>query len=284
MPTGKGLWDAVRRGKEIGCTSVQVFTSSPRQWSSKPVTDEQVAALDKAVTESGIDRQALVSHDTYLINVAALDPAKRVQSEEALSRELGRCAQLGIPFVVSHMGAHGGEGVPAGLDKVVDSTKRILDAAPDGVTLLMETTAGQGSSLNARFDEIGEIFDRVGDRPNLGVCFDTCHVFAAGYDLRTPETFAATMDEFDRLVGLEKIKVFHVNDSQKGLGTRVDRHAHLGDGLIGPTAFWCLVHDPRFERVPMVVETPDADTMHEVNVKRLWDWAAMSEPPAAQKA
>lgn len=272
MPTGKGLPDAVRRGKEIGCTAVQLFTSSPRQWSSKPVTEVAAADLRRALEVTGIGRH-VVSHDTYLINLAAPDPDKRAQSVEALTREMTRCGQLGIPFVVSHMGAHMGQGVEEGLRLVAEGALEVLASSPTEVTLLMETTAGQGSSLNARFEELASVLDAARGPSNLAVCLDTCHVFVAGYDLRTPEAYESTFAEFDRLVGSDRIKVVHVNDSKKGCGSRVDRHEHLGVGEIGPGAFRCLVHDPRFENVPLLVETPEAETHHAANVARLWEWA-----------
>lgn len=278
MPTSGGLPTAVRNGKEIGCTAVQVFTSSPRQWASKPVTDLMAAELAAAVAETGMG--PVVSHDTYLINLCAPDAEIRRKSREALARELGRCGKLGIPFVVSHMGAHQGQGVEGGLRTVAEETREILAESPPDVTLLMETTAGQGSSLNSRFEEIATLLDLCGNVSNLAVCLDTCHVFAAGYDLTSPEGYTQVFDEFERLVGVHRIKVVHVNDSLKALGSRVDRHAHLGDGLIGDVAFRCLVHDPRFADVPLLVETPDAETMHSENVSRLWKWAGEPDPRA----
>lgn len=276
MPTAGGLASAVRKGKEIGCTAVQLFTSSPRQWASKPVSDAMVAELADAVSETSMG--PLVSHDTYLINLCAPDLEIRRKSREALARELQRCGQLGIPYVVSHMGAHQGQGVEEGLRIVAEETRAILAECPPGVTLLMETTAGQGSSLNARFEEVASLLDLCGGAANLAVCLDTCHVFAAGYDLSTTEGYTSTFDEFDRLVGMAQIKVVHVNDSLKPLGSRVDRHAHLGQGLIGETAFRCLVHDPRLENTPLLVETPDAETHHAENVARLWSWAGEPDP------
>lgn len=271
MPTGGGLDQAIRNGQAIGCTAVQVFTSSPQQWASKPLTEEGIAKFRAAVTECGMEG-AVISHDSYLINLSALAEEARKESREALTRELNRCGALGIPFVVSHLGAHMGEGVDAGLQLVAQGVRQALEESPESVTLLAETTAGQGSSLDARFEEIARLFELTGNPARLGVCLDTCHIFAAGYDLRTEEDYAATFAEFDRLVGVEKIKVIHCNDSAKPFGSRKDRHAHLGEGEIGPTAFECLVNDPRFERVPIVVETPDAEKEHARNVAALWAW------------
>lgn len=271
MPTGKGLWDAVNRGKEIGCTAIQVFTSSPRQWKSNPIKQEAVDALAKSLKETGIGHEHIVSHDTYLINLCHVEEEKRQQSVDALASELGRCGELGIPFVVSHIGSHKGQGESA-IQMAAENIKKILADSPDHVTLLMETTAGQGSSLNSSFEELAKIYEACGSPKNLAVCMDTCHIFVAGYDIRTPETYEATMSRFDELLGCDLIKIIHCNDSKKPLGSRVDRHEHLGDGTIGPDAFRLLVNDPRFENTPIVVETPEAETMHQVNVQRLWDW------------
>ena len=272
MPTGKGLWDAVRRGKEIGCTAVQVFTSSPQMWKAKDPADETVQKLADALKETGIGRH-IVSHDSYLINLAAPDEELREKSIQGLKGEIKRCSKLGIPFVVSHMGAHMGQGEDVGLKKIASATKRILKETPDNVTLLMETTAGQGSCLNWSFEHLATILDMVKGHKRLAVCLDTCHIFAAGYDIRTKAAYEKTFKEFDRLVGHRLIRAVHCNDSKMPFDSRKDRHAHLGEGEIGETAFKCLVKDKRFENTPILVETPDAETMHSVNVARLWKWA-----------
>lgn len=273
MPTGGGgAAQAVRDGKAIGCTAVQVFTKSPRVWASPPLTEEKIADFESAVAETGIT--ALVSHDSYLINLAAPQPDGREKGIEGLRAEMERCGRLGIPFVVSHMGAHMGDGEEAGLKRVIDGAKRVLGETPDSVTLLMETTAGQGSALNAKFEQLAAILDGCGRPARLAVCLDTCHIFAAGYDIRTQETYEATFAEFERLIGFERLKVVHCNDSKKGLGSRVDRHENLGDGEIGATAFRMLVRDPRFETIPIVVETPTEDDGHRKNVAKLWEWTS----------
>lgn len=272
MPVGKGFGAAVRNGHAIGCTAVQVFTNNPRQWSGKTITDEMAADLTAAREETGIT--ALVSHDTYLINLCAPNEEIKEKSKAAIKAEMARCAFLNIPFTVSHMGAHLGQGEEEGLRGIAESALEVLSDTPESVTLLMETTAGQGSSLNYRFEQIARILELTQSPARLCVCLDTCHIFAAGYDIRTAEGYEAVFAEFDRLIGIDRIKCIHCNDSKKDLGIRVDRHDNIGDGLIGLEAFRCLVNDPRFARVPIVVETPDAETMHAVNVKRLWDLKA----------
>ncbi len=272
MPTAGGLDKAIRNGAAIQCTAVQVFTSSPQQWKSKEVTPEAVHAFKTACQETGMG-QNVVSHDSYLINLAAPNDELREKSIAGLTREIGRCHEYGIPFVVSHMGAHMGQGVEVGLTRVAEATKRILRETPDDVTLLMETTAGQGTVLNSRFEELATIIGLCDGHPRLAVCLDTCHVFSAGYDLRTPETYAQTMKEFDERIGLDRLRVVHCNDSKFPFASHKDRHENLGEGSLGAQAFRCLVTDLRLEKVPIVVETPDADTMHAVNVQRLWEWS-----------
>ena len=268
MPTGKGLPSAVRAGAAIGCTAIQVFTNNPRQWKGRDIDDVEPGLLADALAETGMTGQ-IISHDTYLINLCAPDEEIRAKSQASLTAELLRCSKLGIPFVVSHMGAHMKQGEDVGIAKIAEAANEILKETPENVTLLMETTAGQGSSMNYRFDQIAAIIDACHGNPRLCVCLDTCHIFAAGYDIRTEETYEKTFTEFHRLVGIERIKTIHCNDSKKELGSRVDRHDNIGEGLIGPEAFKLLVNDPRFERVPIVIETPDADTMHAENLKRL---------------
>ena len=226
-------------------------------WHSKPVTPSMISSFRQAVSETGIDR--VVSHDSYLINLCAPDPAKRAQSIEGMKGEIERCAQYGIDRVVSHMGAHVGQGVDVGLSAVAESVKQVLAETPDSVTICMETTAGQGSALMSRFEELAFVLDALKGHPRLGVCLDTCHVFVAGYDIRTPSSFSLTFSEFDRIIGLDRLRVIHCNDSKKGLGSRVDRHEHLGEGEIGSEAFRCLVQDPRLADVPILLETAIAD-------------------------
>ena len=272
MPTGKGLGNALRAGKAIGCTAVQVFTSSPQQWKAKEITPDQVADFQKAREETGI--YSVTSHDSYLINLAAPDEELREKSMLGLSLEMVRCATYGIDRLVSHMGAYK-EDQDLGCARVAEAALAVLANTPESVTLCMETTAGQGSSLNWKFEQLARILELTGGPARLAVCLDTCHVFAAGYDIRTDEGYDKTFAEFDRLVGLDRLKVIHCNDSKKPLGSRVDRHEAIGKGEIGPRAFERLVKDPRFEAVPILLETPEAETMHEVNLKTLWGLQAL---------
>lgn len=267
MPTSGGLRLALQRGREIGCTAVQVFTSSPQQWKAKPMADEAVERFQQAQAATGID--CVVSHDSYLVNLCATNDEIRAKSIEGLKAEVERCARLGIRWVVSHMGSHLGAGEEAGLQAVAEGARRVFEETSDSVTLLMETTAGQGSALNYRFEHLATLIESLQGHPRLGVCLDTCHLFAAGYDLRDRESYEATFSELERWVGLDRVKAIHANDSKKGLGSRVDRHAHIGEGEIGIEAFRLLVNDPRWIEVPILLETPDAETMHKVNLERL---------------
>lgn len=272
MPTGKGLAHALTSGKAIGCTAVQVFTSSPQQWKAKTLGSEGVAAFRAAVAETGIE--ALISHDSYLVNLCAVTPEIAEKSVVALKGELDRCATLGIPLVVSHMGAHMGQGEEEGLRRVAEAALEVLAETDPSTTLLMETTAGQGTCLNHRFEQLARVLELAGAHPRLGVCLDTCHVHSAGYDLSTDEGYDATMADFARRIGFDRLRAVHANDSKHPAGSRKDRHEHLGQGSLGELPFRRLVQDPRFDAIPIVVETPEADSGgHEANVGRLWSWA-----------
>jgi len=271
MPSDGGMAGAVRNGKEIGCTAVQVFTSSPRQWKSEMPSEEKIQTFKKAVADSGIT--SLISHDSYLINLADPDIERRKKSREGLKKELKRSSDFGIGLVVSHLGAHMGQGEEVGLQFVAESLHEILDESPDDVILLMETTAGQGTSLNWNFEHLTTILDLTKSPKRLGICIDTCHIFAAGYDIRTPETYSATFEKFDKTVGIDKVKAIHCNDSKKNFGSRVDRHEHLGDGAIGGEFFKMIMKDGRFDLIPKIVETPTENEGHRKNVMKLWNWA-----------
>ena len=274
MPTGKGLGHALREGKQIGCTAVQVFTSSPRMWKSSAPSQEKIDDIAAAIEETGL--RQLASHDTYLVNLCNPDETIAQKSFDTLRDEMDRCGKLGIPLVVSHMGALMGQPLEQGLRKVADRAKEILAETPSSVRLLMETTAGQGSAINSKFEEIATILELAGGDARLAVCLDTCHVFVAGYELRTKEGYAETFRAFDKTIGLDRLKLLHINDSKKDLGSRVDRHENIGKGCLGLEPFRMLVNDPRFENVPMVIETPTENEGHETDLKALWGLAGKS--------
>jgi deoxyribonuclease-4 len=279
MPTAGGLHRSLSDGKDIGCTTVQLFTCSPRQWLHPPLKQADVAQFIETQIETGLE--FTVAHDSYLINLAAPSEEILLKSQTAFRSELDRADQLNIRWLVTHMGAHLDQGEDAALSRLAESLKRILDETDDAghkVGIALETTAGQGTGLGWRFEQLGKILADVGDHPRLGVCLDTCHIFVAGYDIRDPESYARTWNEFNRFIGYSKLKVIHANDAKKPLGSRVDRHEHIGRGEIGLEPFAWLVTDHRLKHIPVIVETPESDTMHSVNVAKLKQLASGTKP------
>lgn len=257
-----GVDKAIERAMRLDMTSFQVFTKNANQWNAKPLDPAVIERFRTELIEAG--SPTVVAHDSYLINIASPDPAAREKSRLALMHELDRCDQLGIPFLVSHPGAHMGIGPDEAILNVGASINQIHIERPEGkARLLLETTAGQGTTLGRTFEEIAAMLALVADQSRVGVCLDTCHVFAAGYDIRTPETYAATMSAFDSLIGLERIGVVHLNDSKKGLGSHVDRHTHIGEGELGLEPFSLLLNDPRFAGRPGILETPKDDEIED---------------------
>jgi deoxyribonuclease-4 len=260
MSISGGLHNAFGHGERAGCETLQIFSKNQQQWKAKPLAEADIARFRSESERSGIPAELV--HDSYLINLAAPGDELWEKSIAAFREELERCAALDIPFLVTHPGAHVGSGEEAGLVRVTAALNRLFaEGVGQGVTVLLETTAGQGSHLGHRFEQIAALINASAHPERLGVCVDTCHIFAAGYDLRTPETYAATIAALDHIVGLERVKAFHLNDSQKDLGSRVDRHAHIGEGCIGLEAFRLLVNDPRFVTLPGVLETPKEDDL-----------------------
>jgi deoxyribonuclease IV len=249
---------AIDRATTFEMTACQIFTKNANQWNAKPIAPEAAEGFRARLGESAVE--FVVAHDSYLINLASPDEALRERSMNAFADELARSALLGVPYLVTHPGAHMGSGVDEGVQRVADALNRLFAAEPDQeVTVLLETTAGQGTALGRSFEELAGILTLIEDQRRAAVCFDTCHVFAAGYDLCDEASFATTMQAFDEIIGLERLRVFHLNDSKKGLGSRVDRHAHIGEGELGSEAFRLLLTDPRFANHPGILETPKDD-------------------------
>lgn len=255
MSVAGGLEQAFPRAQAVGATAVQIFTKNANRWSAPPVTAGEQLAFREAWRESGIG--PVMAHDAYLINLAAPDAANWARSKAAMLEELQRCADLGIPYLIAHPGAHVGAGVEAGVARIRAALAEIFDASDPAVRLLLENTAGQGSYLGGEFGQLARLMEGFGER--VGVCFDSCHAHAAGYDLASAEGYERTMAEFDRAIGFRWLLAFHLNDSVKGCGSKVDRHAHIGEGTIGVEGFARLVRDPRFAHLPMVLETPKGD-------------------------
>jgi deoxyribonuclease-4 len=278
MSAAGGVYQAFGRGQEAGCDSILVFTKSNRQWKAKPLTEEDIAAYKAAEAEHAIFPVAV--HASYLINIASSDEALWEKSYQALKVEVERAAAFDMPFLTFHPGSYVKSDEATGLANIVRALRHLLTetavSAPN-VTVCLETMAGQGTNLGFKFEQLAHILAEVGPSDRLGVTLDTCHVFTAGYDIRTPEAYEATLAEFDRIIGLEQIKTFHFNDSKFELGSQKDRHAHIGDGHIGREGFANFLNDPRWANYPAHLETPKTEEdengneieMDAVNLARL---------------
>jgi len=268
MKGAGGLASALSAGAELGCDAVQVFTKNPQRWRAKALTEEEIAAFAAEQERTGIE--PVVAHDTYLINLASPDQGNLRKSLDAFVVEIERCHALGIPFLVTHMGAHRGAGDEEGLRTLAESVNHVLGRTEGmEVMVVLENTAGQGTGLGYRFEHLARVLEVAERSERVGVCFDTCHAFAAGYDLRTKEMYTTTFQEFDRTVGLHRLRVIHANDAKREFGSRVDRHEHIGEGQLGLKAFRMLMNDPRFQEIPILLETPDGEENHERNLKQL---------------
>jgi deoxyribonuclease IV len=254
-----GLPRAVERAVATRCEALQIFTKSTGQWRARLLPDDEIVLFRRRVAETGI--QPVVAHNSYLINIAAASVALREQSLRALMDEYDRAAALGLHGLVMHPGSYTTGSAEEGLRLIAAGLKALFRARrTPGPLILLEHTAGQGTNLGHRFEHIASILDRLDGSPRIGVCLDTCHLLTAGYDIRTDDGYHRAFGEFDRLIGLERIKVFHLNDSKKPCGSRVDRHEHIGKGCLGLEPFRRLVNDQRFKDLPMLLETPKLDT------------------------
>jgi deoxyribonuclease-4 len=258
MSIAGGYHLALDAARKYSCDTVQIFTKNSNQWAAKDITAEEVSLFRRALRQSRLRKP--ISHDSYLINLASPDPVLHRRSMEAFVVEMQRAEALGLRYLVMHPGAHMDSGEEAGLDRIAAALDEVQRRCRGfRVQVLLETTAGQGSCLGHRFEHLGAILARVADARHYGICFDTCHVFAAGYALAPRREYEATLRAFHKLIGLSRIKVFHLNDSLKPRGSRVDRHAHIGEGCLGLEPFRLVVNDPRFRSRPMVLETPKED-------------------------
>lgn len=259
MSIAGGLPRAVDRARASRCEALQIFTKSAGQWRARELPEDEIAQFRRQVAESGIF--PVVAHNSYLINLASAASALRAQSIAALGDELDRAEALGLDGLVMHPGSFTTGTEQEGLRLIAEALAGLLAARPRARTMvLLEHTAGQGTNLGHRFEHLATILDHLKGSPRLGVCLDTCHLLASGYDLCTDQTYAATFEEFDRMVGLDRIKVFHLNDSKKPCGSRVDRHEHIGKGCLGLEPFRRLLNDPRFSTLPMLLETPKLES------------------------
>ncbi|MDP6457195.1 MAG: deoxyribonuclease IV [Candidatus Marinimicrobia bacterium] len=255
-----GVENAPGRGSAIKADAIQIFTANQNQWSPKQPMEENTAAFRANMKSER--PEVCVTHDSYLINLGSPEPKKLNMSRKAFLEEIDRCDACAIPYLIFHPGSHLKTGEEECLARIAQSIDYCLDKRPESkVDLLIENTAGQGSNVGYRFEHLCSIIDWVKRPERMGVCFDTQHGFASGYDIRDEKRWNATFKEFDQVVGLEWLKSFHINDSKKELGSRVDRHEKIGQGLLTMETFWCLVNDERFSHLPMVLETPVENEM-----------------------
>ena len=252
-----GVENAPRNAHEIGATAFALFTKNQRQWVAKPLAASEISAFRTACEQYGYSAAQILPHDSYLINLGHPEHEALEKSRAAFLDEMQRCEQLGLDRLNFHPGSHLKQiSEEESLDRIAESINLALDRT-HGVTAVIENTAGQGSNLGFRFEHLRYLIDRIEDKSRVGVCIDTCHAFAAGYDLRTAAACEATFAEFDRVVGFQYLKGMHLNDAMKILGSRVDRHTPLGDGMIGIECFRYIARDPRFDNIPLILETPD---------------------------
>lgn len=255
VSAGGGVENAPVNAVGIGADAFALFTKNQRQWVAKALTDDSINLFKGRVKESGLDTRYILPHDSYLINLGHPDPEAIAKSRDAFIDEMKRCEQLGLQLLNFHPGSHLNKiTVEECLDRVAESINIALGQT-SGVTAVIENTAGQGNNIGNRFEHLRYIIDRVDDKSRVGVCIDTCHAFAAGYDLA--DHYDETFDEFDNIVGFSYLRAFHLNDTKKPLGSRVDRHESIGKGCIGIDFFKRLMADPRFDDMPLILETPD---------------------------
>ncbi len=272
MSIAGGYYKSVEAASKAGCNCVQLFTKNNNQWRAKEITEAEAVPFRESLKSLGITHP--ISHDSYLINMASPDPELWQKSIDAFVVELQRAEQLGIPYVVAHPGAFTTSSEEAGLKRIAQALDEVHGQLPGcQAKCLLETTAGQGSNLGAKFEHLATIIDLVKDPDRVGVCVDTCHIFAAGYPLDTLKNYKATMKELDLIVGIDRVKAFHLNDSLKELGSHVDRHAHIGRGKMGLEPFRNLMNDKRFNKVPMYLETAkgeeDGEDLDVINLRTL---------------
>jgi len=245
---------AVDRAVERSCTTFQIFTRNPRGWKFKQLSDDEVKNFVKKLAASGID--PAVAHMPYLPNLASPKKSVYTVSLKALIAELERCGRLEIPYLVTHLGSHLGKGMEVGFERIINACNVALSKVKNNVMLLLENTAGTRNSMGSSFEDLRHIMDRIALRERVAVCFDTCHGFAAGYDLRDAETVQKTLLAFDRILGLRLLKAVHINDSKGKLGSHIDRHEHIGMGFIGDEGFRAILHHQSLKDLPFILETP----------------------------
>jgi deoxyribonuclease IV len=281
MSTRGGIWKALERGIEISCDVVQFFVKNNMQWFGKPFLPEDLALYANQLAKGKL--ACAFGHSGYLINLAAPPCENRQKSIRSLVQEIQFATALGLPFLVLHPGAHMGAGEDAGIQRAAEGLNEVIRATADSpVRIALENTAGQGSCLGSNIGHLSSIYARVSHPQRIGICLDTAHFFAAGYDIRAPRGWDAAIAEIETMIGLGEVLAFHLNDSKTGLGSRVDRHEHIGKGQIGLEAFRHIVNDQRFENHPGCLETPKSDDLHE-DVENLASLRALLNPAKAKR-
>jgi len=247
---------SVDNAKAFGCSAFQIFTRNPRGWNAKPLTEKDVANFKKKLLASKIDRFATVAHMPYLPNFSSPDKVSFSKSMSSLVEEAKRCSKLGIPYLVAHLGSHKGAGCQKGVETIVKAFTKAAKETPDDVTILLENNVGRKNSVGSDFEEIATIFSQIKPSKRFGLCFDTCHAFAAGYEMRTEKAALSTLGKFVKLLGIENFKIIHLNDSKGELGCNKDRHEHIGLGHIGEVGLGRVIQFANSKKIPLILETP----------------------------
>ena len=262
MSISGGVFNAVLDGQKATCDTIQIFTKSSNQWRAKPLNDEEISRFFEEQRKTGVS--VACAHDSYLINLGSPDSELYHKSVDAFQIELERCHTLKVPCLVMHPGSHVGSGEEAGLGRIIGALNKLFEILPENKTIVcLETTAGQGSNLGYKFEQLAQIISGVEDKSRVGICLDTCHIFAAGYPIQEEKDYKASMKEFDSILGLERLKIIHINDSKKGLGSKVDRHEHIGKGELGLKPFGHILNDKRLVKIPKILETPKGEELLE---------------------
>ncbi|HJM68599.1 MAG TPA: deoxyribonuclease IV [Candidatus Babeliales bacterium] len=267
MLIADGLGNAIREGEKLGCTTIQIFTKSARQWKAKDLDPEKIKVFKENRKESFLG--PIAAHASYLINIGSPNSATQNRSIAALIEELKRCNELGVDYLVLHPGSALNSSPEECINTIADSINQAFDSIETKTKLLLETTAGQGTNVGHSFEQIGEIIKKVHNKSRIGVCLDTCHVYAAGYDISNPEGYKTMWDKFDKQIGLKYLNLIHLNDSATPLGSKKDRHAHIGKGEIGLEGFGLLLNDPKLADTPKILETPGGTKEDAVNLETL---------------
>jgi deoxyribonuclease IV len=265
-----GVENAPLNASNIGAKAFAIFTKNQKQWKAAPLNEKSIESFKANCLKYGYLPEYILPHDGYLINPGSPDPEMLAKSREALLDEMQRCEQLGLKMLNFHPGAHLGKISEDECIKIIAESINICLQNSKGVAAVIENTAGQGSAIGYKFEHLKAIIDQVDDKNRVGVCIDTCHAFAAGYDIKSPEGYDLTFKEFDRIIGLKYLRGFHLNDAKKGLGSRVDRHESIGKGDLGQETFIRLMNDPRFDNIPIILETPDEEAWAE-EIKWLYE-------------